>query len=148
MWLQLCDVLDLPELKEDPRFADNGKRVAAREELRGILERRLATKTRAEWTALLVAAGIPAGPINSIADAFSEEQLHFCRLVEEIRHPVLGLMKQVALPLTFSDNDRRWIRRPPPVYAEHSVEILTEFGYEQKRIDHLVRDGVIYQRKN
>src|SRR5205085_618820 len=63
MWLRLCDLIGLPALKPDSRFVDNAARMANRQILCEIIQERLATRTREEWTALMVHAGIPAGPV-------------------------------------------------------------------------------------
>ena len=72
---KLCDVLGLPELADDPRFAHNQDRTANRDELRPLLVERLETRTKDEWFRDIIAAGVPCGPINTIDGgvAFAEE---------------------------------------------------------------------------
>ena len=67
----LCDLLDLPELAADPRFVTNGQRVAHREGLFALLSQRLRTRSADHWFRLLMARGVPCGPINSIAEGFA-----------------------------------------------------------------------------
>ena len=148
MWLQLCDVLGLPDLKTDPRFSDNANRVASRSVLRGLLEARLRTRTRAEWTAELVAAEIPAGPINNIGDVFAEPQAVHNALVEEIDHPSLGALKQIALPLKIAGHTANWVRRPPPRFGDHTTEVLAEFNFSVQEIKELLRVGAVVQRNS
>ncbi|MFP3821575.1 CoA transferase, partial [Bacillus sp. SIMBA_008] len=64
LWGLLCEVLELPQLREDPRFADNNSRMANRAELVGALEERLAEAGTDEWVTRLLEAGVPAGPIR------------------------------------------------------------------------------------
>ncbi|HEY6406555.1 MAG TPA: CaiB/BaiF CoA-transferase family protein, partial [Ktedonobacteraceae bacterium] len=64
---KLCEILDLPELQHDPRFANTKDRTRNREDLRPLLVERLRTKTADEWFHMLIAAGVPCGPINSVA---------------------------------------------------------------------------------
>ncbi len=146
MWLQLCDVLGLPELKTDPRFSDNAHRVASRFVLRDLLEGRLRTRTRAEWLVDLVAAEIPAGPINTIGDVFAEPQTAQNGLVEEITHPTLGALKQITLPLKLDGHGAGWVRRPPPSVGDHTTEVLTEFNYSAQDIKRLLDLGAVIQR--
>ncbi len=146
MFLQLCDVVGLPELKTDPRFLDNARRVQVREVLRDLLEEKLITRTRAEWTKDLVAVGIPAGPINNVGEAFAEEQAQFLKIIEEIRHPLLQTMKQVTVPIATNDFTGARITRPPPLFAEHSREVLASYGYGASAIDELVAAGAVTQR--
>ena len=68
---KLCDVLGIPEVAQDERFAHNADRTANREELRPLLLERLATRGADEWFELLVAAGVPCGPINTIDGGFA-----------------------------------------------------------------------------
>jgi crotonobetainyl-CoA:carnitine CoA-transferase CaiB-like acyl-CoA transferase len=68
---RLCGVLGIPALASDPCFATNSARVAARTELRGLLERRLIEQPAAQWSERLLAVGVPAGEVNDLAGAFS-----------------------------------------------------------------------------
>jgi len=67
----LCGLLDLPETALDPRFVTNEQRVANREALRGLLSQQLVTHSADHWFHLLMAKGVPCGPINSIAEGFA-----------------------------------------------------------------------------
>lgn len=147
MWLRLCDVVDRPDLRTDERFLDNARRMGRRDELHAILEGELARHTREEWTLKLSQAGIPAGPINTIQDVLESEQIKSLDLVEEIVHPDLGLVRQVSNPLRLSELSDRWIQRPPPVFAEHTKDVLCEFGFDRAEIDDLEVKGVILQRQ-
>ncbi len=66
----LAEAIGAPELATDARFTTNAERVANRAALRPLIEQRLAARDRSEWTALLGAAGVPAGPVNDIGRAF------------------------------------------------------------------------------
>jgi crotonobetainyl-CoA:carnitine CoA-transferase CaiB-like acyl-CoA transferase len=68
---KLCDVLGIPEVAQDERFAHNADRTANREQLRPLLLERLAQRGADEWFELLVAAGVPCGPINTIDGGFA-----------------------------------------------------------------------------
>lgn len=96
MWGRLCVLLDLPTLPDDPRFATNEVRVAHRDELKVILESRLKTRGKREWTELFIGAGLPAGPINTLDEVFDDPQVLHCRLVETLMHPTLGALRQIG----------------------------------------------------
>jgi crotonobetainyl-CoA:carnitine CoA-transferase CaiB-like acyl-CoA transferase len=66
----LCAVIEQPALAADPRFATNGARVEHAAELRRRLERALASAPASAWTERLLAAGVPAGVVNDISQAF------------------------------------------------------------------------------
>lgn len=147
MWLRLCNVVDRPDLKTDERFLDNARRMERRDELHAIMEGELARHTREDWTLKLSQAGIPAGPINTIRDVLESEQVKSLDLVEEFVHPDLGLVRQVSNPLRLSELSDQWIQRPPPVFAEHTKDILCQFGFDLEEIDELEAKGVILQRQ-
>lgn len=144
MWLALCDVIGRPDLKDDARFADNAGRMRHRKVLRENIEVSLASRTRSDWTERLVAAGIPAGPINDIADAFAEPQVAHSQLVETVEHPTVGELQQVVSPVGLESLRGRCVRRPPPRFGEHTQEILTEFGYSLERIESLRTKQIIF----
>lgn len=145
MWKRLCDVLELPQLLADPRYATNAARIERRLELKALIEAKLKERSRHEWTQRLLAADIPAGPINNLADVFADEQVVHSRLVEEVQHTQLGAIRQVGSPISFDGRLGESIRRAPPVLGEHTFEVLREFGYAQGDLQALVRAGVIAQ---
>jgi crotonobetainyl-CoA:carnitine CoA-transferase CaiB-like acyl-CoA transferase len=147
MWRKLCAVLGLEALADDPRFADNAARVERRDELKGLLEASLRRRTRQEWSKVLIEAGIPAGPINNLADVFADAQVAHCGLVEEVEHPELGPLRQVGSPIGLEAMRGGSIRSAPPLLGQHSVEILREYGYAPAAIDSLLAEGVVLQHR-
>lgn len=145
MWKRLCGVLELQHLVDDPRYATNAARIDRRQELKAVVEAKLKERSRAEWTERLLAADIPAGPINNLADVFADEQVVHTRLVEEVQHTELGSLRQVGSPISFDGRLGDSIRRAPPVLGEHTFEVLREHGYAQGDLDALAREGVIVQ---
>ncbi|CAM5791646.1 CaiB/BaiF CoA transferase family protein [Castellaniella caeni] len=146
MWLKLCKLLDLQHLGSDPRFLTNADRMQHRHELKDLLETRLKTRSRMAWTSLLIAEQIPAGPINSLDDVFKDAQVLAQGLVETVRHPLLGELRQVGLPIRSSaDPARRSVRMPPPILGEHTQEVLRDFGLSAEEIARLRADGVVRQ---
>jgi crotonobetainyl-CoA:carnitine CoA-transferase CaiB-like acyl-CoA transferase len=148
MWRRLCAVLGVDALADDPRFATNADRVQRRDELKQMLEDKLAARTREEWTALLLQADIPAGPINDMADVFADPQVRHCELVETVEHPQLGTLRQVGSPLSLDGAKGQSIRRAPPVLGQHTFEVLREFGYGEQDLRALVAAGAIVQASN
>ncbi|HSH91295.1 MAG TPA: CoA transferase [Ramlibacter sp.] len=145
MWKRLCDVLGLGQLVDDPRYLTNAARIERRGELKEVLEARLRERTRREWTELFLAADIPAGPINTLADVFADEQVIHCQLVEEADHAELGRIRQVGSPINFDGRQGESIRRAPPVLGEHTFEVLREYGLTDSDLQALAREGVIVQ---
>jgi crotonobetainyl-CoA:carnitine CoA-transferase CaiB-like acyl-CoA transferase len=114
---KLCQVLDLPELPDDPRFAHNQDRTANRAALRPILLERLRTRTKDEWFRQLLKAGVPCAPINTVDGGVA--------LAQELGlDPVVtvGGIPGVRNPITFSETPARY-ELPPPGLDEHGEEI-------------------------
>ena len=117
---RLCHVLGLDALGKDPRFATNPARVAAREELRRVLEERLAGGAAAVWQERLTEVGVPAGEVRDIAGGFALAD----RLgLEPLVHPSeAGSTPLVAHPVTFSGFTPAPARRPPTL-SEHDQQV-------------------------
>ena len=118
---KLCQVLDLPGLPDDPRFARNQDRTAHRDELRPLLVERLRTRPAMEWFREIIAAGVPCGPINTVDGgvAFAEEiGLEPVVVVGEGDAAV----PSVRNPIRFSETPADY-RLPPPSLDEHGAEI-------------------------
>jgi crotonobetainyl-CoA:carnitine CoA-transferase CaiB-like acyl-CoA transferase len=125
LFRRFCGAIGAPELAEDARFGTNAERRARREDLIAELERHLSAETTAVWRERLEAAGVPAGPIHDVAEAFADPvaQRRGARL--EVDHPAAGPISQVAAPWRL-DGEPFEVRRRPPVLGEHTVEVLTE----------------------
>ncbi|GAA1313856.1 CaiB/BaiF CoA transferase family protein [Pseudonocardia xinjiangensis] len=118
---KLCEVLGIPEVPDDPRFAHNADRTANREELRPILVERLAQRTATEWFDALVAVGVPCGPIQTIDGGFAMAERFGLdpvvqagegeRAVPTTRHPI-----------RFSATPARY-ELPPPGLDEHGTQL-------------------------
>ena len=143
MWITLCNILDLNELVADERFIDNASRAVNRDELKQLIEKQLSRFDRQHWTHLFNKSGVPAGPINNLAEVFSDAQVLHCQLVEEVNHPILGTLKLVGSPIQFDLNKGSSIKRAPPLLGEHTSEILEEFGWSHQEIDNLNKRGIV-----
>jgi crotonobetainyl-CoA:carnitine CoA-transferase CaiB-like acyl-CoA transferase len=118
---RLVEVLGVPELADDPRFAGNEQRTANRDELRALLVERLAARTTMEWFSAITAAGVPCGPINSVDGgvAFAESVgLDPVVVVGRGEAAIPSIRNPIRLSATPPD-----YRRPPPALDEHGDEI-------------------------
>ncbi|WP_182905924.1 CaiB/BaiF CoA-transferase family protein [Microbispora sp. H13382] len=118
---KLCEVLGIPEIAGDPRFARNADRTARREELRPILVERLATRGALEWFELLVAAGVPCGPINTIDGGFAMAERFGLDPVVEVGQGDRAV-PTTRHPIRFSATPAAY-RLPPPELDEHGDEL-------------------------
>ena len=87
-------------------------------------------------------AGVPAAPVQDIAQVVSDEQTAALGLLQSVPHPAIPDLRLVGLPLTF-DGDRIEYRSPPPALGEHSLEILREAGYGADEIAGLGERGIV-----
>jgi crotonobetainyl-CoA:carnitine CoA-transferase CaiB-like acyl-CoA transferase len=123
LWAKFCKILGVEAtLLEDPRFATNAARTAHRVELIDEIERILVRRTAAEWVEELIAAGVPAGPINFPDEALTDEHVVARRMIVELEHPSIGVVKSIAAPMRFESNGPTY-RRYPPRLGEHNEEI-------------------------
>jgi crotonobetainyl-CoA:carnitine CoA-transferase CaiB-like acyl-CoA transferase len=135
-------VVGHPAWAGDPRFARNRDRVEHRELIDGLIQHELATRTRAAWISAFADAGIPAGPINSVAEALSSEQVLARHMVATVPHPEIDEVDLLGVPFRFAATPAS-IRRPPPLLGEHTNEVLAELGVTPAEIAGLRTDGVI-----
>jgi crotonobetainyl-CoA:carnitine CoA-transferase CaiB-like acyl-CoA transferase len=121
LFRKLCTVLGIPEVADDPRFARNRDRTANRAQLRPLLVERLAARGAEEWFELLVDAGVPCGPINTIDGGFAmAERLELEPVVEV--GPGERALPMARHPITFSATPARY-ELPPPELDEHGAEL-------------------------
>jgi crotonobetainyl-CoA:carnitine CoA-transferase CaiB-like acyl-CoA transferase len=118
---KLVDVLGVPGLADDPRFAKNPDRTARREELRPLLVERLSTRTTMEWFRDITAAGIPCGPINTVDQGVAFAEGIGLDPVVDVGPPGASV-RSVRNPITLSESPPAY-RLPPPALDEHGAEI-------------------------
>lgn len=120
---KLCDVLGIPDVADDPRFARNADRTAHREELRPILTAKLNERGALEWFEMLTEAGVPSGPINTIDGGFAmAERFELDPIVEAGDGD--RTVPTTRHPIRFSETPASY-RLPPPELDEHGAEIRT-----------------------
>jgi crotonobetainyl-CoA:carnitine CoA-transferase CaiB-like acyl-CoA transferase/enoyl-CoA hydratase/carnithine racemase len=149
LWQRLCQALDAPELAGDPRFAHNDDRMAHRPELVVELERRLAADDTAAWVQRLLAAGVPAGPIQDYRQVLEEDPHVKARgMVSTVEHPEDGPVPVLSSPLHLSGTPAS-VRRPPPLLGEHNAEVLPVSGNEgQSTRIHSRPSGAVHSRRD
>lgn len=141
-FVALCELLGMPELAEDPRFAERETRKANREALNAALAPGFATKTAREWEALLNAAHIPAGVVLGVAEALTQEQVVHRGLVHSRPHPTEpGRSVRVIGNGIHADGRPSAPAAGPPALGAHTDEVLGEVGLSEERIEGLRRAG-------
>ncbi|MCX6348646.1 MAG: CoA transferase [Candidatus Aureabacteria bacterium] len=142
IWQGFCDLIGKGELKNDPRFQTNPKRVENHDVLFPILNEIIKTKTVAEWLKALDTAEIPAGPILTLDQVLSHPQVLAREMVVEVAHPSVGKLKLTGIPVKLSESPGK-IAGAPPLLGQHTEEILESLGYTKEEISELRRFNCI-----
>jgi len=122
---RLCTLLGCPELSRDRRFMTNKARVENRDALIPVLEERFKTGETEDWLNRLEEAAIPCGPINTIGQAFENEQIKHRGMKMKSPHPRTDSLFMVANPIKFSGSPVSYLH-PPPWLGQHTGEVLDE----------------------
>lgn len=138
-----CNLLECPEIAEDPRFSTNSARVENREELIPIIANRLNHKASDYWLKQFASLHIPAGPINDLADVFSDPVIEERQIVRKVQHALVGEVPTIANPVRLSDTPVEY-KLAPPLLGQHTNEILKEvLEYSDEQIGNLYDAGAI-----
>lgn len=134
---RFCDYAGLASLPDDLRFATNRARLTNRDALRDAIESALASRPRDALCAELMKLGVPAGPVNSVPEAFAQAHTAH-RGMRVDRAGYHGIGSAVRLSQAPARVDRL-----PPAYAQHTVEVLREAGFGDSQIAALQEQGIL-----
>lgn len=140
----LCDVMQMPELKTDPRFLAVKDRVANHVAMKDIIEKWTMEKTIDEVADALNSAGVPASPINTIDRVVADKHIGGVHnMFPEMDHPVAGKVKVTNNPLKFG-HKQAFPRTPAPTLGQDNEEVYGKFlGKDEAAIKTLKENGVI-----
>ncbi|MFK7890869.1 MAG: CaiB/BaiF CoA transferase family protein [Granulosicoccus sp.] len=139
---RFLDELGIAHLLEDPRFASNEQRLLHREAINGYVTEALRTDTQAVWLKRLNDAGVPAGKVQSLAEALYDPQVAAQDMVLDVDHPGHGNVRMTGFPVKFSETPLR-VRRPAPDLGADTRDVLREAGYSEAEIAALRADKAI-----
>lgn len=139
---RLCHVMERPDLALDPRFAANADRVANRDALTAELSSELRRRPVLEWTERFWPKGVPAAPIQTLPEVFSDPQVLHRDMVISVPHPTAGQVRMTGIPIKLTQTPGA-VRRPPPLLGEHTAEVLSEVGYDPATVAALEASGII-----
>ncbi len=134
---RLAEICGHPEWASDDRFATNAARVANREEMVRLISECIRRRPADEWFEKLEAAGIPAGPINTISQALADIQAQHRQMVR-----TMAGLSVMGSPVRI-DGDRADSDLPPPALGEHTNDVLAEYLPDASEIERLRSAGVI-----
>jgi crotonobetainyl-CoA:carnitine CoA-transferase CaiB-like acyl-CoA transferase len=136
-------VLERPDLAEHPDYAKTQQRTLNRDELMIIVRDILRTRPRAYWLPRMREAGVPAGAINSIAEAFGSDDMRERGLLHAIPHPTAGQVPNIRLPFRLHGTP---LADPvaAPGLSQNAEEILRGvLGYDAAGIAAAIKSGAV-----
>jgi crotonobetainyl-CoA:carnitine CoA-transferase CaiB-like acyl-CoA transferase len=139
-WERVVRVLNAPQWLADSRFASNVERMKNLAPLTEVMSEKIRTWKMKDLIVALDAAGVPCGPINSIADVAADPHALARDMVVELDHPRAGKTRALGLPIKLSRTPGK-VSRPAPVLGQHTREVLAEFGFSASEIEGLVASG-------
>jgi crotonobetainyl-CoA:carnitine CoA-transferase CaiB-like acyl-CoA transferase len=139
---RLVDALGLPELRTDPRFATNDRRVENRTAINAAVEARLVTETTVYWIDKLNTAGVPCGWVMGLGEVFADPQTVDQQMVLAQEHPGHGTVRMLGFPIKFSEAPCA-LRHPAPEIGADTDAVLGELGYTPAEITALRDGGVV-----
>jgi crotonobetainyl-CoA:carnitine CoA-transferase CaiB-like acyl-CoA transferase len=143
LWKVFCPAIGRPEMLTNPRFADNRLRVTHREELIGIVQEALLTRSYEEWEQIFLKAGIPVGAVNNIGQVVDHPQVKARGSLMEMNHPRSGPVMMAGPPVRLSRTPGS-VRTPAPGLGEHTAEALHDLlGIPAEEVARLAKAGVV-----
>jgi len=144
IWENAARAMGREDLADDERFKDNPARIAHLPELQAELEATLATNTSEHWLGVFGEAGVPAGPILNLEQAWSNEQIRARGFDITLEHPTVGTIHNIGLPARLAGTPGG-IQRHAPLLGEHTDDVLRFAGYSDTEIAEMKSEGVAEQ---
>jgi crotonobetainyl-CoA:carnitine CoA-transferase CaiB-like acyl-CoA transferase len=142
LFADLCDVLDLPGLPDDPRFSTNPQRTENRTTLAELISERVRELTSDELLKNLRRLGVPAAPVQDVSAVVAHPQTEALGLLQSLPHRRVTDLQLVALPLSLG-GQRLGHPSAPPACGEHTDEVLLEAGYSRADVARLHQAGAV-----
>jgi crotonobetainyl-CoA:carnitine CoA-transferase CaiB-like acyl-CoA transferase len=141
-WIRLCKALERPEWLSDPEFKTETLRVKHRDRLTVALAKVFKESTVGSWVTLLNDAGVPAGPIYTVAQVFEDEQVKHLGVTTSLMTDFGKEMHYINQPVTLERTPSKVVA-PAPSWGQHTDEVLAEAGYSQEDIWQFHADAVV-----
>jgi CoA:oxalate CoA-transferase len=141
-WESVCEVLELPELKTDPRFQERDTRKKHRRELTPLLEARLAQKPTGFWVRELNAKDVPSGEILGLEAALRQPQVQHRQVLRKVQVEGVGEVEVFGLTAQFEKTPGT-VDTPPPTLGEHNQLIFGALGLSEAELADLKVKGVV-----
>ncbi|MFI3905362.1 CaiB/BaiF CoA transferase family protein [Ochrobactrum sp. S1502_03] len=143
LFRRLAELMEKPELIQDPRFISVDKRLENTLAIEAIIQEWIGARTTEEALAAIQGAGIPCTKVATIDEVVANPQLLHRQQIVEIEHPTVGKVNTAGVTMKLSDTPLT-IRRPPPTLGQHTAEVLNEWlGKNESEIARLINDGIV-----
>ena len=143
LWRRFCEAVGLTQLAADKRFLDNRSRTQHVDSLAAMLQDEFAKAPRSHWLETLGKAGVPCGPVNSIAEVAQDPQVQHRGMLTAIPHPSVGAWLVANTPFKLSGS-QTGPQGPSPALGEHTNEVLQGFlGLTLEEVGRLRAKGVV-----
>ena len=142
LWEAFCRELGVLQWLDDPRFVTSSARRENKKELNRLIEEELCKDTAQNWVHRLNAVGVPCGPVNTVAETFSDPQVQHLGMATPVTHVTAGEI-DIIRNATNIEGASSEIRMPSPVKGQHSKEVLIEFGFSEREIIDLEKNKAV-----
>jgi crotonobetainyl-CoA:carnitine CoA-transferase CaiB-like acyl-CoA transferase len=139
-WDRLVERMELPALRDDPRFRTFADRLAHRATLVPLLKAEFRRRTTAEWLERL-RGHVPVAPVYSVEEALRDEQTLARDMVVEVAHPLFGALAQVGCPIKIEGVSPRFA--PASALGADTAALLAEVGVAPDELARLRNRGVV-----
>ena len=141
-WPRFCEVMGLPHLENDPKFAEIMDRIKNAPELISILDDKFQQKSRDEWMKIFTEVGLMFAPIQKLTDVIRDPQALANNYIVDFEHPQFGNVLIPGYPASFSAS-MAGMSRAAPQLGEHTDEVMTQLGFSDSDIAELKDNQVI-----
>lgn len=142
-WRRLCNVMEKPELADDPRLGKAVQRLKHMDELDEIVESWTKTKKTEEIVDLFTKANLAYGVVQNVKDVIEDEHTKARGMIVEVDQPGLGKVKIPGIPIKYSELSAE-VRGPAPTLGQYNKEILCELlGMGEEELEALSKEKVI-----
>jgi crotonobetainyl-CoA:carnitine CoA-transferase CaiB-like acyl-CoA transferase len=143
VWRRFCQIIAKPELADDPKFATTAARRTNQADTAGIIQGWTGGRTKAEVVNTLAEGGVPAAPVNNVAEMVADPQIQARKMFVELEHPIYGPVQITGTPLKLSETPGR-VERLAPMPGEHNEEVFVGMlGYTKEDLARWQKEGVV-----
>jgi formyl-CoA transferase len=143
VWRRFCQTIERPELAQDERFATTAARRQRRDEVAALISAWTSGRCKTDVVTTLSAAGVPAAPVNNVAEMVADPQVQARDMFVELHHPTYGPVTITGTPLKLSETPAR-VERLAPLPGEHNTAIFVDFlGHSAAEVAQWQHEGII-----